>query len=130
MRIPKAIHEHASVSNRQMKRKFQIDLEDEVGERLDTEAQRQKVTPEALLEAWINVKVGYLNAAQRKAVRLFKKKLAQEMPELHIAWGQPYNDTIIDLHIEYDKRTYRKSLKASKLACEVGEKTDVSNVFS
>lgn len=62
-------------------------------------------------------------------MRLFKKKLAQEKPELHIAWVQPYNDTIIDLHIEYDKRTYRKSLKASKLAWEVGEKTDVTIVF-
>lgn len=71
----------------------------------------------------------HLNAAQKKTVQLFKKKLAQEMPKLRIAWVQPYNDTIIELHIEYDKHTYRKSLKASKLAYEVEEKTGITMIF-
>jgi len=112
-----------------MKRKRLIDLDREVFKRLTTEARRQKVTPETLLEAWINEKAGYLNAAQRKTLQLFKKKLAQEMPNLRIAWAQPYNDTIIELHIEYDKHTYRKSLKASTLATEVEDKTDVIMIF-
>ncbi len=71
----------------------------------------------------------HLNTAQKKTLQLFKKKLAQEMPKLRIAWAQPYSDTIIELHIEYDKRTYRKSLKASKLAVEVEEKTGITMIF-
>ncbi|MGH7454535.1 MAG: hypothetical protein ACRENG_24490 [bacterium] len=71
----------------------------------------------------------HLNAAQKKTLQLFKKKLAQEMPNLRIAWAQPYNDKIIELHIEYDKRTYRKSLKASKLAFDVEEKTGITMIF-
>jgi hypothetical protein len=51
------------------------------------------------------------------------------MPKLRIAWAQPYNDTIIELHIDYDKHTYRKSLKASKLAYEVEEKTGITMIF-
>jgi len=71
----------------------------------------------------------HLNTAQKKTLQLFKKKLAQEMPNLRIAWAQRYNDTIIELHIEYDKRTYRKSLKASQLAAEVEDKTGVIMIF-
>jgi hypothetical protein len=71
----------------------------------------------------------HLNTAQKKTLQLFKKKLAQEMPKLRIAWAQRYNDTIMELHIEYDKRTYRKSLKASKLAVEVEEKTGITMIF-
>jgi len=70
-----------------------------------------------------------LNAAQKKTLQRFKKKLAQEMPNLRIAWAQRYNDTIIELHIEYDKHTYRKSLKASQLAAEVEDKTGVIMIF-
>jgi anthranilate/para-aminobenzoate synthase component I len=64
-------------------------------------------------------------AVQKKALQRFKKKLAQELPALRVAWAQPYSDTIIDLHLEYDKRTYRKSVKAAKLAIEAGEETGV-----
>lgn len=76
-----------------------------------------------------SVSNNHLNAAPKKTVQLFKKKLAQEMPNLRIAWVQPYNDTIVELHIEYDKHTYRKSLKASKLAFEVEEKTGITMIF-
>lgn len=69
------------------------------------------------------------SAVQKKTLQRFKKKLAQEMPNLLIAWAQPYNDTIIELHIDYDKHTYRKSLKASKLAFEVEEKTGITMIF-
>jgi len=37
-----------------MKRKRHIGLNGEVFKRLNTEARRQKVTPETLLETWIN----------------------------------------------------------------------------
>ncbi len=66
---------------------------------------------------------------QKKSLQRFKRKLAQEMPALRIAWVQPYNDTIIELHLEYDKRTYRRSLQASKLAVEVAEETGIMIIF-
>jgi hypothetical protein len=70
-----------------------------------------------------------LTAIQRKSFLRFKKKLAQELPALRIAWVHPFNDTIIELHLEYDKRTYRKSLKASKLAVEVEDETGVTIIL-
>lgn len=77
----------------------------------------------------ITVSNNHLNPAQKKTLQQFKKKLAQEMPALRIAWANPVKDTIIELHLEYDKRTYRKSLKASTLASEVEDKTGVIIVF-
>jgi hypothetical protein len=70
-----------------------------------------------------------LTAVQKKTLQRFKKKLAQELPALRVAWVHPYNDSIIELHLEYDKRTYRKSLKASKLAVEVADETGVTIIF-
>jgi hypothetical protein len=64
-------------------------------------------------------------AVQKKTLQRFKKKLAQEMPNLRVAWALPFKDSIIELHLEYNKRTYRKSLKAAKLAIEAGEETGV-----
>ena len=66
-----------------------------------------------------------LTAPQKKTLQRFKKKLAQEMPNLRIEWALPFKDSIIELHLEYDKRTYRKSIKAAKLAIEAGEETGV-----
>ena len=71
----------------------------------------------------------HLNTAQKKTLLRFKKKLAQELPALRIAWANPVKATIIELHLEYDKRTYRKSLKASTLATEVEDETGVIIVF-
>ncbi len=66
---------------------------------------------------------------KKKTFLSFKKKLAQEMPALRIEWAQPYNDTIIELHLEYGTRTYRKAMKASKLAGEVEDKTGITIIF-
>lgn len=75
------------------------------------------------------VSSNHLTPAQRKTLQRFKNKLAQELPALRIAWANPVKDTIIELHLEYDKWTYRKSLKASTLAAEVEDKTGVIIVF-
>lgn len=66
---------------------------------------------------------------QKRSLQRFQQKVAQKMPELRIAWAQPYNDTIIEMHVDYDQRTYRKGLKASKLAVEVKEETGVLIIF-
>jgi hypothetical protein len=76
-----------------------------------------------------NVVADHFSPIQRRTLQRFKKKLAQELPALRVAWAQPYNDTIIELHLEYDKRTYRKIIKASKVATEVEDETGVTIIF-
>ncbi len=66
---------------------------------------------------------------QKKSLLRFKKKVAQEMPDLRIAWAQPYNDRIIEMHVEHDKFTYRRSLQASTLAVEIADETGVMIIF-
>jgi hypothetical protein len=71
----------------------------------------------------------HLTTIQKKSFQLFKKKLSKELPALRIAWVHPYNERIIELHLEYDKRTYRKSLVASKLAVEVADETGITVIL-
>ncbi|MDZ7359178.1 MAG: hypothetical protein ONB46_00415 [candidate division KSB1 bacterium] len=66
---------------------------------------------------------------QKKTLLRFKKKLEKELPALRVTWAQPYNDTIIELHLDYDRRTYRKIIKASKVATEVEDETGVTIIF-
>jgi len=62
---------------------------------------------------------------QRKTLLRFEKGLTQALPNSRIVWALPVEDDFIELHLEHDKRTYRKSLKAAKLAIEAGEETGV-----
>jgi hypothetical protein len=66
---------------------------------------------------------------QKKSLQRFKKKVTEKMPDLRIAWALPYNDRIIELHLEDDKFSYRRSLRASKLAFEVAEETGITIIF-
>jgi len=66
-----------------------------------------------------------MTAMQRKTLLQFKKNLTQALPNSRIAWALPVEDDFIELHLEHDKRTYRKSLKAAKLAIAAGEETGV-----
>ena len=79
-------------------------------------------------EQW-REKSNNLNAVQKTSLQLFKKKLAQELPALRVVWAYSYNDRIIELHLEYDKRTYRKSLAASKVAVEVADETGITVIL-
>lgn len=71
----------------------------------------------------------HFSSVQKKTLTRFKTKLAQEMPELRVEWALPYNDTIIELHLEYDKRTYRKIMKASKVAVDVEDETGITIIL-
>jgi hypothetical protein len=66
-----------------------------------------------------------MSAVQRKTLQRFQKRLAQALPNFRIAWAIPVDDDFIELHLETDKRTYRNSVKAAKLAIEAGEETGV-----
>ncbi len=82
-----------------------------------------------MITNYTDVAANNFSALQKKTLMSFKKKLAQELPVVRVEWAQPYNDTIIELHLEYDKRTYRKIMKASKLAGEVEDKTGITIIF-
>ena len=70
-----------------------------------------------------------LTVSQKRSLQLFKKKLQQELPALRIAWVHSFKDTIMELHLEYDNRTYRKSIKAAKLASDVADETGVTIIL-
>jgi hypothetical protein len=71
----------------------------------------------------------HFSPLQKKTLTRFKTKLAQEMPELRVEWALPYSDTIIELHLEYDKRMYRKIIKASRVTGAVENETVVTIIF-
>jgi len=66
-----------------------------------------------------------MTAMQRKTLLRFRRSLTQALPNSRIAWALPVEDDFIELHIEHDKRTYRKSLKAAQLAIAAGEETGI-----
>lgn len=70
-----------------------------------------------------------LNELQKKTLQKFKKRLAEEMPKVRIDWARAYSDDIIELHIEFDKYTYKTGLKASTIATEVEAETDVTIIL-
>ena len=70
-----------------------------------------------------------LTKKQAKTFSQFKRKLADNLPTFRIEWVLPVKANIIVLHLESDKRTYRNSIKASKLATEVEDETGVTIIF-
>jgi hypothetical protein len=70
-----------------------------------------------------------LNSLQKKTLQKFKKRLAAALPKVRIEWAKAYSEDIIELHIEYDKYTYRNGLKASTVATEVEEETGVTIIL-
>ncbi|MCI0697644.1 hypothetical protein L0337_37265 [candidate division KSB1 bacterium] len=81
----------------------------------------------------MNTQAGFatnnLNALQKKTLQKFKARLAQELPKVRIAWAKAYSEDIVELHLEYDKHTYRNGLKAATVATEVEEETGVTIIL-
>lgn len=73
--------------------------------------------------------MNHFSPLQKKSLEQFKKKISQKLPASSVDWAQPYNDTIIELHLNEDKFSYRRSLRASKLAFEVAEETGITIIF-
>ena len=67
----------------------------------------------------------HLNESQIETITKFKNRLAKKLPDFRIAWAKPVKENMIELHLESDKRTYRKGLQAVKLAVEVEDETNV-----
>jgi len=70
-----------------------------------------------------------LNKLQKRTLQEFKKRLAEALPKVRIEWAKAYSEDIIELHIEFDKYTYRNGLKAATVATEVEEETGVTIIL-
>jgi len=66
-----------------------------------------------------------LNKTQTATVVKFKNRLARKLPNFHIAWVKPVKENMIELHLETEKRTYKNSRQAVKLAIDVEDETGV-----
>jgi len=76
-----------------------------------------------------NAKTNNMNALQKKTFLRFKERLEEMLPSFRIAWALGVEKDFIELHLETDKRTYRNSLMASKLATEVEDETGVTIIL-
>jgi len=69
---------------------------------------------------------GNLSNKQLKAFRKFRRQLNEKVPEYRIVWVRPYNERIIEVGMESQKKIgYRKMLRAAKVAIEVGDEADI-----
>jgi hypothetical protein len=75
--------------------------------------------------AKINFSFNGLSKTQTETLMKFKKRLARKLPNFHIAWVKPVKENMIELHLETEKRTYRNSRQAVKLAIDVEDETGV-----
>jgi len=66
-----------------------------------------------------------LNKTQTATVVKFKNRLARKLPNFQIAWVKPVKENMIELHLETEKRTYKNSRQAIKLAIDVEDETGV-----
>jgi hypothetical protein len=71
-----------------------------------------------------------LSGIQSKTFKQFRRKLNEMVPDYRITWVHPYNETIIEVGLEPQKKwTYRKSIQAAKLAIEVGDEAGVTIIL-
>ncbi len=71
-----------------------------------------------------------LSSMQSKTFKQFQRKLNEKVPDYRITWVHPYNETIIEIGLEPQKKwTYRKSLQASKVATAVEDETGITIVL-
>jgi len=75
--------------------------------------------------AKIDLSFNGLTTTQTATLMKFKNRLARKLPNFRIAWVKPVKENMIELHLETEKRTYRNSRQAVKLAIEVEDETDI-----
>jgi hypothetical protein len=74
-----------------------------------------------------NEQNGNLSAKQLRTFRKFRRKLSEKVPEYRIVWVRPYNERIIEVRLEAQKKIgYRKMQQAAKVAIEVGDEADLT----
>jgi len=77
-----------------------------------------------------NIHNNGLSSTQSRTFKQFQRKLNEKVPDYSITWVHPYNDTIIEVGLEPQKKwTYRKSIQASKLAIEVGDEAGLTIIL-
>ena len=70
---------------------------------------------------------GNLSAKQLRTFRKFRRQLNEKVPEYQIVWVRPYNERIIEVRLEAQKKIgYRKMRQAAKVAIEVGDEADLT----
>jgi hypothetical protein len=74
-----------------------------------------------------NEQNGSLSAKQLRTFRKFSRRLSEKVPEYRIVWVRPYNERIIEVGLEAQKKIgYRKMLQAAKVANEVEDEMNVT----
>lgn len=74
----------------------------------------------------LEVQNGTLSTKQLRTFRKFRRRLSEKVPEYRIAWVRPYNERIIEVGLESQKKIgYRKMLQAANVAIEVGDEADM-----
>lgn len=74
----------------------------------------------------LEVPNGSLSTKQLRTFRKFRRRLSEKVPEYRIAWVRPYNERIIEVGLESQKKIgYRKMLQAADVAIEVGDEADM-----
>jgi hypothetical protein len=69
---------------------------------------------------------GNLSAKQLRTFRKFRRRLSEKVPEYRIVWVRPYNERIIEVGLEAQKKIgYRKLLQTAQMAIEVGDEAGV-----
>ncbi|MDZ7359853.1 MAG: hypothetical protein ONB46_03875 [candidate division KSB1 bacterium] len=69
---------------------------------------------------------GGLSSKQTKTFRKFRRRLSEKVPEYRVVWVRPYNERIIEVGLESQKKIgYRKMQQMVKLAIEVGDEADL-----
>ena len=69
---------------------------------------------------------GGLSSNQMRTFRKFRRRLSEKVPEYRVLWVRPYNQSIIKVGLESQKKVgYRKMQQMVKLAIEVGDEADV-----
>ena len=69
---------------------------------------------------------GSLSSKQMRTFRKFRQRLSEKVPEYHVLWVRPYNERIIKVGLEPQKKIgYRKMQQMVNLAIEVGDEADL-----
>jgi hypothetical protein len=72
---------------------------------------------------------GSLSAKQLRTFRKFRRRLSEKVPEYQIVWVRPYNERIIEVRLEAQKKIgYRKMRQMAQVAIEVGDEADMTIV--
>jgi len=67
-----------------------------------------------------------LSNTQLKAFEKYRRRLIKKVPDFHLTWVHPVKETIIEAGLEPQKKmTYRKTMRAAKLAMEIQDETGV-----